>query len=360
MAPNPRGRTPSAKTLVDRQLGRDVVHPVLPAGESFVVPNHSGDHSEGRVDKTPTSALDLVNKDYVDVLTTNHPHQDVRTTANPTFAGGDFVIGATGTLACNSITVEAGAFILPATDNSSDIGIPGKEFKDIRIDGKAFLDNAILGGGAGEININTGGGGTPAIRMLENHLMFGIPATFAIDIFSVGLSYGVIDAKIPIRLGDETPNYTELSRTGDLTCFGTAEMQGPKFKITTTGGYAIKLTNKTGGNTVAGQLVNSYVATAIDDAFKTISASDQEIIGIVLDAGIADGSEAWVVISGIADVLMDAGGSARGDRIISSATAGSGDVWNVGGAVATHFQEIGHCIETRIGAGLARCVLHFN
>lgn len=46
--------------------------------------------------------------------------------------------------------------------------------------------------------------------------------------------------------------------------------------------------------------------------------------------------------------------------MISSATAGSADVWNVGGAVATHFTEIGHCIETRVGAGLARCVLHFN
>ena len=107
-------------------------------------------------------------------------------------------------------------------------------------------------------------------------------------------------------------------------------------------------------------MVNVYVATAIDDAFKTISASDENIIGIVLEVGVADGSEAWIVVNGIADVLMDSGGSARGDRIISSATAGSADVWNVGGAVATHFQEIGHCIETRTGAGLARCVLHFN
>ena len=134
-----------------------------------------------------------------------------------------------------------------------------------------------------------------------------------------------------------------------------------KVGMTATGGIAIKLTNKTGSNTVQGQIINSYTATAIDDAFKLISLNDQEIIGIVLEAGVADGSEAWVVISGIADVLMDAGGSARGDRIISSGnTAGSGDVWNVGGAVATHFQEIGHCIETRVGAGLARCVLHFN
>ena len=137
-----------------------------------------------------------------------------------------------------------------------------------------------------------------------------------------------------------------------------------KCGMTAIGGFAIKLTNKTGSNTVQGQIVkpdNKVDGSGgVNDAFITISANDQEIIGIVLEAGVSDGSEAWVVISGIADVLMDAGGSARGDRIISSATAGSGDVWNVGGAVATHFQEIGHCIETRVGTGLARCVLHFN
>ncbi len=127
-----------------------------------------------------------------------------------------------------------------------------------------------------------------------------------------------------------------------------------------TGGFCIKLTNKTGGNTVAGELVKVYTATAIDDAFATQDANGDNTIGVVLEAGKSDGSEAWIVVSGIADVLMDSGGSARGDRIISSATAGSGDVWNVGGAVATHFLEIGHCIETRTGAGLARCVLHFN
>ncbi len=126
------------------------------------------------------------------------------------------------------------------------------------------------------------------------------------------------------------------------------------------GGFCIKLTNKTGDNSIKGQLVKVYTTTAIDDAFDTQDANGDNTIGIVLDAGIADGSEAWIVVSGIADVLMDAGGSARGDRIISSATAGSGDVWNVGGAVATHFLEIGHCIENRTGAGLARCVLHFN
>ncbi len=133
-----------------------------------------------------------------------------------------------------------------------------------------------------------------------------------------------------------------------------------KIKFTLIGGLAVLMTNKTGGNTVAGQLIAPYSATAVDDAFKTAAANSDEVFGIVLVAGIADGSVAWVVVSGMADVLIDGGGSARGDRLISSATAGSADVWNVGGAVATHFLEIGHCIETRVGAGLARAVLHFN
>jgi hypothetical protein len=130
--------------------------------------------------------------------------------------------------------------------------------------------------------------------------------------------------------------------------------------MTAIGGFAVKLTNKTGGDTVAGQLVEIYSATAIDDAFKTAVGGSDECIGVTLDAGVADGSEAWVVMSGIADVLMDSGGSARSSRAITSATAGSADMWDVGGAVATHFQEIGHCLENRTGAGLARCVLHFN
>ncbi len=153
-----------------------------------------------------------------------------------------------------------------------------------------------------------------------------------------------------------------LNINGDLSVKG--EIEGgaatTKFKLTAIGGFAIRLTNKTGGASVAGQLIAPYSATAVDDAFKTAAANSDEVIGIVLDGGVADGSEVWIVVSGIADVLMDAGGSARGDRIISSATAGSADVWNTGGAVATHFQEIGHCIETRGGAGLAKCVLHFN
>ena len=131
-----------------------------------------------------------------------------------------------------------------------------------------------------------------------------------------------------------------------------------KAGITAEGGHAVKLTNKTGGPSVAGQLVVASTGTA--DAFETAAANGDNMIGIVYNAGIADGAETWVVVAGVADVLIDAGGCTISDRMISSATAGSADVWNVGGAVATHLLEIGHCIETRVGAGLARCIVHFN
>ena len=58
------------KRLVNQQLGRNKSQEVIPAGESFHVPNHSGDHSAGRVDSTPIEELDLVNKEYVDSIAT--------------------------------------------------------------------------------------------------------------------------------------------------------------------------------------------------------------------------------------------------------------------------------------------------
>lgn len=130
-----------------------------------------------------------------------------------------------------------------------------------------------------------------------------------------------------------------------------------KARITPLGGWAVKLTNETGSPTVAGQLVVADITVA--DAFDTAGASSTLLIGVVLDAGVADGSEAWIVISGIADVLIDAGGAALGDRIVASATAGSADV-NNSPSNTVHFTELGHVIEAIGGAGVTRCVLHFN
>ena len=58
-------------------------------------------------------------------------------------------------------------------------------------------------------------------------------------------------------------------------------------------------------------------------------------------------------------------GSVDGDWVETSEAGYVQSDTNPPGAVAAHFQEVGHCIET-VGAGgggthiLARCVLHFN
>lgn len=128
-------------------------------------------------------------------------------------------------------------------------------------------------------------------------------------------------------------------------------------RLTPIGGFAIELTNNTGVNSVEGQLVEADDTD--ENSYKRADADALDVIGVVYNAGVPDGSEVWIVVGGIAEVLLDAGGCVHGDRLISSNTAGSADVNNAP-AVAVHFQEIGHTIETVVGAGLAKTVLHFN
>jgi len=135
-----------------------------------------------------------------------------------------------------------------------------------------------------------------------------------------------------------------------------AGIESNKIKLTSIGGYAVKLTNKSGANSVAGDVVQVAAATA--DAVDITDAGNLFPVGVFLDSGVADGSEAWVVIAGIADVHMDAGGTTIQDRIITSATPGRGDASN-NPAVAEHFQEIGHALETVGANGNARCIIHF-
>jgi len=160
--------------------------------------------------------------------------------------------------------------------------------------------------------------------------------------------------------GADIPIKMTLDNAGNLGIGNTTPTQPLSVKekagMSAIGGHLIKLTNKTGANSVAGETVMASTGTA--DAVAQVGANGTNAIGVFLEDGITDGSEAWVVVSGIADVKMDAGGAALGDRIITSATAGRGLVSNAP-AVAVHFQEIGHCIETTAANALGRCVLHF-
>jgi hypothetical protein len=138
-----------------------------------------------------------------------------------------------------------------------------------------------------------------------------------------------------------------------------------RFRVTPEGGYAIRLINKTGAASVKGTIV--VAADNADSAFKTAPANSPAPYGAVYESGIADGEPCFVVVGGIADVLLKDGTAAtRGNWVGVSDTAGRAYATDHPGSVppeaAVHSRELGHCIENKdAGVGvLAKIVMHFN
>lgn len=136
--------------------------------------------------------------------------------------------------------------------------------------------------------------------------------------------------------------------------------------ISEIGGQMIALTNKTGAPSIKGTLVNCSNTT--DNAFS-VETSEFDTIGVVYESGIADGAECWVVISGIAQVLLvDGTASTRGYWTYADAVDGRANATlplPSGGTIAAlenHFKEIGHCLESKVAGTnvLAKVMLHFN
>jgi len=137
--------------------------------------------------------------------------------------------------------------------------------------------------------------------------------------------------------------------------------------ITDEGGFVISLLNKTGAPSVKGSVVAASATT--DEGFRLITVNSPDPIGVVYEDGISDGESCLVVVSGIAEILF-VGNTTRGHLARGFLTADGGSY--VAGkalseAVPTspfasdkHFYEIGHVIQSRVGAGLAKCVIHFN
>ncbi len=130
----------------------------------------------------------------------------------------------------------------------------------------------------------------------------------------------------------------------------------------------VQLINKTGVPSVYGEIVET--STTTDFAFQVNVANSAEMMGVVYEAGIADGSICWIVVGGSAQVLLeDATAATHGFWARNSITvAGRADITNAsppGGGVAAidrHFREIGHSIETVVGGTdvLAEIMVHFN
>jgi hypothetical protein len=138
--------------------------------------------------------------------------------------------------------------------------------------------------------------------------------------------------------------------------------------MTPEGGIAIRLTNKSGATSVKGRLVRASAGT--NNAYELSGADVPNVIGVEYEAGIADGSECWVVVYGVAEVLLqNSTASTRGYWAKQSDTvAGRADITNAlppGGTIAAledHGSEIGHCIESKTAGTdvLAKIVMHFN
>jgi hypothetical protein len=139
-----------------------------------------------------------------------------------------------------------------------------------------------------------------------------------------------------------------------------------KVGFTAEGGLKVRLVNKTGAASVKGTLVRSDTNTS--GGFIVAPGDSDECIGVVYESGVADGSECWIVVSGIAEVLLkNSTGSLAGGWAYMSDVAGrmitaSDPPGGTIGALDNHMKEIGHSIQYHAGGTdvLVKIIMHFN
>jgi hypothetical protein len=128
-----------------------------------------------------------------------------------------------------------------------------------------------------------------------------------------------------------------------------------RVKLDTSGCYAIKLKNSSGATRVQGTVVEADAQT--DGSFDIAAADATDPIGVLLDASCANAADCWVCVGGRVKVLL------------KDSTACTREYWcgvsdatgRAPGAVAGHFRELGHAIES-VGAGsdkLCEIIMHF-
>jgi len=149
-----------------------------------------------------------------------------------------------------------------------------------------------------------------------------------------------------------------VAEVGDVVALGYDSATGER-------GMLVKMINRTGGASVKGTLV--ACSTAADkEVIK--QANEYDTVGVVQEAGVAEGSEMWVWMTGsVCQVLFkDTVAATRGNILLAGDTDGRAiDTANPGGGLPgtdTHFKECGHVMETK-SAGtnvLVLAILHFN
>ena len=170
----------------------------------FILPNNSGDHVRSIKRDTPVADVDLVNKTYVDnhVKLANHPHQDVNTTASPTFVNPTATTYKLLTKTFVSNTGTDNTFIgeglgTSLTTGSSLVLIGTNAAKNITT-GKRSV---IIGSNAAETNLATtdnavvigyNAGKNATSAGISNSVIIGTSAGYVTEksIFAVGVTAG--------------------------------------------------------------------------------------------------------------------------------------------------------------------------
>jgi len=142
-----------------------------------------------------------------------------------------------------------------------------------------------------------------------------------------------------------------------------------KLAITSDGGLAISMVNKTGGTSVKGYC--AHASSGTDYGFDFTPLDEPDIIGIVFgdDDGnqVGDVSSCWIVTNGQAYVYT-INAVSREDFVRMGVTADGGAAGQCYAESAPsspfstdkHFMEVGHALAATGGAGLVLCSIHFN
>jgi hypothetical protein len=122
------------------------------------------------------------------------------------------------------------------------------------------------------------------------------------------------------------------------------------------GAICVALLNKTAGNSVLGECVKASTGTAM--AVDVCAANDLQSIGNMAEAGIADAAMVWVAAYGLLPGKADAGGFTIGQWCGTGGTAKLIDGDPTPGGTSSHFQEIGHALETATDGQVKRFIAH--
>jgi hypothetical protein len=130
-------------------------------------------------------------------------------------------------------------------------------------------------------------------------------------------------------------------------------------------GFMVKVKNGTGQFSKKGLIVSASQAA---DNEVILQTNEFDAFGVMVETGIAAGSDMWIWVNGsICQVMFEDGVKAtRGNICISSDVDGRADALSNPGtglpAVETHFKECGHVLQT-VDPGLdklALVMIHFN